>query len=105
MPRILARTRLRYTETNHPNDSDEHDMPAIEVRDLQKTYYVYRKREGLMASVRGLFHREYKEVRAVDGVSFTIETGEMVAFLASDRAGFLPGSSTLVDGGMLQAIR
>jgi ABC-2 type transport system ATP-binding protein len=62
-------------------------MPAIEVRDLRKTYYVYRKREGLLASVRGLFHREYKEVRAVDGVSFTIETGEMVAFLGPNGAG------------------
>ncbi len=62
-------------------------MPAIEVRNLQKTYYVYRKREGLLASVRGLFHREYKEVRAVDGVSFTIETGEMVAFLGPNGAG------------------
>ena len=62
-------------------------MPAIEVRDLQKTYYVYRKREGLLASVKGLFHRDYKEVRAVDGVSFTIETGEMVAFLGPNGAG------------------
>jgi ABC-2 type transport system ATP-binding protein len=62
-------------------------MPAIEVRDLQKTFYVYRKREGLLASVKGLFHRDYKEVRAVDGVSFTIETGEMVAFLGPNGAG------------------
>ena len=33
------------------------------------------------------------------------EVGDLVAFLASDRAGFLTGSSTVVDGGMLQAIR
>ena len=62
-------------------------MPAIEVRDLTKIYRVYRKREGLLASVTGLFHRDYKEVRAVDHVSFTIDTGEMVAFLGPNGAG------------------
>lgn len=35
-------------------------MPAIEVSGLCKTYRVYRKREGLWASVAGLFPREYK---------------------------------------------
>ncbi len=35
----------------------------------------------------GLFHREYREVRAVDGISFTIEPGEMVAFLGPNGAG------------------
>lgn len=62
-------------------------MPAIEVRDLTKVYHVYRKREGLLASVAGLFHRKYKEVRAVDGVDFQIEEGEMVAFLGPNGAG------------------
>ena len=33
------------------------------------------------------------------------EVGDLVAFLASDRAGFLTGGSTVVDGGMLQAIK
>jgi ABC-2 type transport system ATP-binding protein len=62
-------------------------MPAIEVRDLSKTYRVFRKREGLRASLAGLFHREYKAVVAVAGVSFTIEEGEMVAFLGPNGAG------------------
>lgn len=62
-------------------------MPAIDVQNLRKIYKVYRKREGLFASLRGLFHREYKEVAAVDGVSFQIEEGEMVAFLGPNGAG------------------
>jgi ABC-2 type transport system ATP-binding protein len=62
-------------------------MPAIEVHDLTKVYRVYRKREGLGASIAGLFHRRYDEVRAVDSVSFQIETGEMVAFLGPNGAG------------------
>ncbi len=62
-------------------------MSAIDVRHLRKIYRVYRKREGLFASLRGLFHRDYKEVAAVDDVSFQIEEGEMVAFLGPNGAG------------------
>ncbi|HSG70847.1 MAG TPA: ATP-binding cassette domain-containing protein [Planctomycetaceae bacterium] len=62
-------------------------MPAIAVRNLQKHYRVYRKKEGLFASIAGLFKREYKEVKAVEQVSFEIEEGEMVAFLGPNGAG------------------
>ncbi len=62
-------------------------MPAIEVCDLSKTYRVYRKREGLIASIGGLFRREYQSVVAVDRVRFTIEAGEIVAFLGPNGAG------------------
>ncbi|MBX3443740.1 MAG: ABC transporter ATP-binding protein [Planctomyces sp.] len=62
-------------------------MPAIEVRHLSKTYRVYHKREGLWDSVRGLLRRQYKTVEAVRDVSFTIESGEMVAFLGPNGAG------------------
>jgi ABC-2 type transport system ATP-binding protein len=62
-------------------------MIAIEVRNLRKTYRVFRKREGLWASVRGLFRRDYQPVHAVAGVSFEIEQGEMVAFLGPNGAG------------------
>ena len=62
-------------------------MPAIVVENLGRTYQVYRKREGLLASLRGLFHREYREVKAVNDVSFTIEEGEMLAFLGPNGAG------------------
>lgn len=62
-------------------------MPAIEVRDLTKIYRVYRKREGVRASISGLFHRVHEDVRAVDGVSFSIDEGEMVAFLGPNGAG------------------
>jgi ABC-2 type transport system ATP-binding protein len=62
-------------------------MPAIEADQLCKTYRVYRKREGVWASIGGLFKREYKRVEAVRSVSFSIETGEMVAFLGPNGAG------------------
>jgi ABC-2 type transport system ATP-binding protein len=62
-------------------------MIAVDVRNLKKTYRVYRKREGVLASIRGLFRREYHAVHAVAGVSFQIEQGEMVAFLGPNGAG------------------
>ncbi len=62
-------------------------MIAIEADKLTKIYRVYRKREGLFASVAGLFHREFKEVHAVQEVSFRIDQGEMVAFLGPNGAG------------------
>ena len=62
-------------------------MPAIVADQLCKTYRVYRKREGVLASIGGLFKREYKRVEAVRSVSFSIETGEMVAFLGPNGAG------------------
>jgi ABC-2 type transport system ATP-binding protein len=62
-------------------------MIALDVRNLKKTYRVYRKREGVLASIRGLFRREYHAVHAVAGVSFQIDQGEMVAFLGPNGAG------------------
>jgi ABC-2 type transport system ATP-binding protein len=62
-------------------------MPIIEATGLSKTYRVAQKKEGFLGAVRGLVRRQYKEVRAVEDVSFSIEPGEMVAFLGPNGAG------------------
>src|SRR5271163_1408825 len=62
-------------------------MPIIEATRLSKTYRVIQKKEGFGGAVRGLFNREYKEVKAVDNVDFQIDAGEMVAFLGPNGAG------------------
>lgn len=60
---------------------------AIRASGLSKEYRVFRKREGLMASVKSLFRREHKLVEAVRDVSFEVQAGEMVAFLGPNGAG------------------
>ena len=62
-------------------------MPAIDVVDLAKTYRYHRKEPGLLGSVKSLLRRETLEKRAVDGISFAIEQGEIVGFLGPNGAG------------------
>jgi len=60
---------------------------ALDVKDLTKDYRSPVKEPGLWGGVKSLFDRRYKDTRAVDGVSFQIEEGELVGFLGANGAG------------------
>jgi len=60
---------------------------AILVQQLSKTYKVPEREGGLGAAVRGFFHRKYRDVHAVQEVSFSIQPGEVVGFLGPNGAG------------------
>ena len=60
---------------------------SIHVNNLVKYYQVHHKEHGLRGSLRSLFHRRYETVRAVDGISFDIQQGEVIGFLGPNGAG------------------
>ena len=62
-------------------------MPAIEVSNLTKAFRTYKKQPGFSGAVKGLFHRQYEQILAVNDVSFKIEPGELVGFLGPNGAG------------------
>lgn len=62
-------------------------MPLIDVEGLVKEFSVYDRREGVLGAVKDLFHRRHRSLRAVDGVSFAIERGEIVGYIGPNGAG------------------
>jgi len=59
----------------------------IEVENLTRVFRTYKKQPGFWGGVKGLFRREFEEVRAADQISFTIAEGEFVGFLGPNGAG------------------
>jgi ABC-2 type transport system ATP-binding protein len=60
---------------------------VIEVSGLVKHYRVHERAPGVGAALRSLFRREYRLVKAVDEISFSIAAGERVGFLGPNGAG------------------
>lgn len=65
----------------------EREMQAIEVENLSKTFRVKRKEKGIRGSIGAIWHPRIEEIQAVNGVSFAVEEGEMLAFIGPNGAG------------------
>lgn len=60
---------------------------AIEVQGLTKIYRKYSAGDGIWNMARSFVMRKYEDVRAVDDVSFRIESGTCVGLLGANGAG------------------
>lgn len=59
----------------------------IELKDVTKEFKVLNRHEGLKGSLKDLFSRDYKIVRAVDNINLDVMRGEIVGFLGPNGAG------------------
>jgi ABC-2 type transport system ATP-binding protein len=60
---------------------------AILAEGLSKAYPVAVKEAGLKGTVQHFFKRTYRQIKAVQDISFQIEPGEIVGFLGANGAG------------------
>lgn len=62
-------------------------MSFIEVENISKTFKVAKRKSGIKDAIKSFFKRDYKLVRAIQDVSFSIEKGEIVGYIGPNGAG------------------
>ena len=62
-------------------------MEQIYLSGISKSFYISKRPEGRFSALRGAFRRVREEVKALDGVGFSINRGELVGYIGPNGAG------------------
>ena len=62
-------------------------MSFIEVKEVSKSFKVNKRSAGIPGMIANMFVPKFENKKAVDGISFDIESGEMVGFIGPNGAG------------------
>ncbi len=62
-------------------------MPIIQTRHLRKSFRSVKRQTGAGGAIRTLFSRDYVDRVAVDDVSMSLESGELVGYIGPNGAG------------------
>jgi len=62
-------------------------MCQIIVEELVKSFKIAERNPGLWGAFKGIFHRRYRTVHALAGISFSIKEGELVGYIGPNGAG------------------
>jgi ABC-2 type transport system ATP-binding protein len=62
-------------------------VPIIETRDLRKVFRSVKRTPGALGAIKTLFSRETVERVAVEGVTMSLEAGELVGYIGPNGAG------------------
>ncbi len=81
------RVRQVPMQLNEVRDFTASQTGTIMVEALSKTFQVPEREGGFGAAVRSFFRRRYRDVHAVQRVSFGLRSGEIVGFLGPNGAG------------------
>jgi len=59
----------------------------IEVKNLKRYFKILKRQEGLWGAMKDLFSRNYRTIKAVDDISFSVNKGEIIGFIGPNGAG------------------
>lgn len=59
----------------------------IQVNNLQKHFRLFKHHRGSLGAIRNLFSRDYSIIKAVDDITFSINSGELVGYIGPNGAG------------------
>ena len=62
-------------------------MNIIEVKNLNKQFKIKEKDKGIKGSIKSIIKPKYRTINAVNDISFTVEKGEILAFIGPNGAG------------------